>query len=50
MNREELIVMYALVLASRPHTDYKATIDAAFNAADYLLKRLQEDKQKCQKH
>ncbi len=42
MARDELIVMYALALATRSHTDYKQTIDAAIEAVDYLLERLHE--------
>jgi hypothetical protein len=44
MNREELIVMYAFMLATRSNTDYKSNIDVAFKAVDYLLEKLEEEK------
>lgn len=45
MTRHELIILYALILSSRPNTDVRSTNEAAVAAADHLIQLLktQED-------
>jgi len=45
MTRHELIILYALVLASRPNTDVRNTNEAAVAAADHLIELLKQQEE-----
>jgi len=45
MTRHELIILYALILASRPNTDVGNTNEAAVVAADHLIKLLKQQEE-----
>lgn len=42
MTKHELIIMFALALATRPNTEVKNTNEVAVFAADHLIKLLKE--------
>lgn len=43
MSRHELIIAFAIALATRHHTSYDQTNEAAVLAADHLLKLLEQE-------
>lgn len=43
MTRHELIIMFAIALATRPNTAVQDTNEVAVTAADDLIKRLKQE-------